>query len=82
MALPVSFTTFIGLATRKVPSAAPQMMTTSQGWISTSMWPPMAMKPPSTQPSVTTSPIRMPTAGPFASRNDATRGTGRALCEA
>ena len=63
-ALPVSFTTFIGLATRKEPSAAPQMMTTSHGWISTSIWPPMAMNPPSTQPSVTTIPIRIPTARP------------------
>ncbi len=42
--LAVSLTIFMGLATRNVPSAAPQMMTTSQGWISTSMWPPMAMK--------------------------------------
>ena len=64
-ALPVSFTVFIGLATRKLPSAAPQMMTASQGWMSTSIWPPMAMKPPSTQPMVTTSPIRIPTAHPF-----------------
>ena len=52
---------FMGLATTKVPSAEPQMITYSHGCQITPICPPMAMKPPSKHPSVITSPIKIVT---------------------
>ena len=57
MPLAVSLMVDIGLAMMKVPSAAPPMMTNSQGCHMTLRCPPMAAKPPRMQPKATTRPM-------------------------
>ena len=61
MPVPLSLIVFMGLATTKVPSAEPQMITYSHGCQITPTCPPMAMKPPSRQPSVITRPMMIVT---------------------
>ncbi len=57
VAVPVSRTTLIGLAMMNVPRAEPPMMTYSQGCQMTMTWPPMATKPPSSDPIVMIRPM-------------------------
>src|SRR3954471_13176816 len=58
-AIPVSTTVFHGLATRKVPTAVPMMMTNSHGCMSTARCPPMAANPPSSAATVMKIPTKL-----------------------
>ena len=59
MRKPVSTMTFQGLATIKVPTAVPTMITNSHGCISTARCPPMAANPPSNAAIVMMIPTRL-----------------------
>src|SRR3954449_1093442 len=52
-----SMITFFGEPTIKPPSAAPPIVTNSEGWINAPTWPPDIEKPPNTEPTT----IMMPT---------------------